>query len=126
MVALVAHDLIFRRRTAAAAEEVLFPLLDSDLLSLVLVFLTGVQKPGNIVARATDSGSHRGHLAFSNRDSSNRGNRTTPSFPLPLLHILVDEKHTPLQRIHFTIERGRVPCLVDMHLLLSQVVMGPP
>ena len=32
LVALVAPDIIFRRRTAAAAEEVLFPLLDYDLL----------------------------------------------------------------------------------------------
>ena len=126
LVALVAPDLIFRRRTAAAAEEVLFSLLDSDLLNIALVLFTGIQQPGNIVAHATESVSHCGHLAFSNGDSSNGGNRTTPSFPLPLFHRLVDENHTPFQRLHFTIDRGRLPYLVDMHLLLCQVVMGPP
>ena len=43
LVALVAPDLIFRRRTAAAAaEEVLFPLLSSGLFDLALVLLTGI------------------------------------------------------------------------------------
>ena len=43
LVALVARDLILRRRTAAADDEVLLPLLDPDLLDLVLVLLTGIQ-----------------------------------------------------------------------------------
>ena len=81
---------------------------------------------GQIIAHGTESGSHRGYLAFGNRDSSNGGDRTTPSFPIPLFHRLVDEEHTTFQRLHFTIVRGRVPFLVDMHLLLIQVVMCPP
>ena len=126
MVALVAPDLIFRRQTAAAAEEVLLPLLDSDLFNLALVLLTGIYQPGNIIAHATESGSHRRHLAFGNRDSSNGGNRTTYSFTIPLFHRLVDEEHAPFQWLHLTMGRGRVPCLVDMYLLLIQVVMCPP
>ena len=42
LVALVAPDFIIRRQTAAAAEEVLLPLLNSDLLNLALVLLTGI------------------------------------------------------------------------------------
>ena len=42
MVALVDPDFIFQRRTAAAAEEVLLPLLNSDLFNLALVLLTGI------------------------------------------------------------------------------------
>ena len=42
LVALVAPDLIFRRQTAAAAEEVLIPLIDSDLFNLALVLLTSI------------------------------------------------------------------------------------
>ena len=42
LVALVAPDLIFRRRNAAAAEEFFLPLLDSDLFNLALVLLTGI------------------------------------------------------------------------------------
>ena len=42
LVALVAPDFIIRRRTAAAAEEVLLPLLKPDLLNLALVLLTGI------------------------------------------------------------------------------------
>ena len=40
--ALIAPDLIFRRLTAAAAEEVLLPLLDSDIFNLALVLLAGI------------------------------------------------------------------------------------
>ena len=40
LVALVAPDFIFRRRIAAAAEEVLLNLLNSDLFNLALVLLT--------------------------------------------------------------------------------------
>ena len=126
LVALVAPDFIIRRQTADAAEEVLLPLLDSNLFNLVLVLLTGIYQTGNIFAHATESGSHCGHLDFGNRYSSNEGNRKTSSFPMSLLHRLVDEKYTPFQRLHFIIGRGRVPCLVDMHLLLSQVIMCPP
>ena len=43
LVALVAPDFIIRRKTAAAAEEVLLPLLDTDFLNLALVLLTGIQ-----------------------------------------------------------------------------------
>ena len=42
LIALVATDLIFIRLTAAASEEVLLPLLDSDLLNLALVLITGI------------------------------------------------------------------------------------
>ena len=43
LVALVAPDYVFRRRTAdAAAEEVLLPLLESDLFNLALVLLIGI------------------------------------------------------------------------------------
>ena len=42
LVALVALDFIFRGLTAAAAKEVLLPLLNSDLFNLVLVLLTGI------------------------------------------------------------------------------------
>ena len=42
LVALVAPDFIFRRQTATAAEEVLLPLLDSDIFNLALVLLTGI------------------------------------------------------------------------------------
>ena len=90
LFALVAPDLIFRRRTSDTAEEILLPLLDDDFLDLALVLFTGIQQPGNIVAHATESGSHCRHFYSSNRDSSNGGNRTTPSFPLPLFHRLVD------------------------------------
>ena len=45
LVALVAPDLIFQRRTDAASEEVLLSLLDSDLLDLALVLFTGIQQP---------------------------------------------------------------------------------
>ena len=69
LFALVAPDLVFRRRTAAAAEEFFLPLLDSNLIKIVLVLLTGIQKPGNIVAHATESVSHCGHLAFGNSSS---------------------------------------------------------
>ena len=126
LVALVAPDLILRRRTAAAAEEVLLPLIDPDFLDLELVLFTGIQHAGNIFARATEGGSHCGHLNFSNKDSSNGGNSMAPSFPLPLFYRLVDKNHTPFQRLHLSIHRGRVPRLVSMHLLLIQVFMGPP
>ena len=42
LIALVAPDFIFRRRIAAAAEEVLLHLLNSDLFNLALVLLTGI------------------------------------------------------------------------------------
>ena len=42
LVALVVPDFIIRRQTAAAAEEVLLPLLDSDLFNIALVLLTGI------------------------------------------------------------------------------------
>ena len=42
LVALVAPDFITQRRTAAAAEEVLLPLLKSDLFNLALVLLTSI------------------------------------------------------------------------------------
>ena len=42
LFALFAPDLIFRRQTAAAAEEVLPPLFDSDIFNLALVLLTGI------------------------------------------------------------------------------------
>ena len=42
LVALVAPDIIFRRKTAAAAEEVLLPLIDSDLFNIALVLLTAI------------------------------------------------------------------------------------
>ena len=42
LVALVAPDFIIRIRTAAAAEDVLLPLLHSDLLNLALVLLNGI------------------------------------------------------------------------------------
>ena len=58
LVTLVAPDLILRRRTAAFSEEVLFPLIDPDLLNLALVLFTGIKLPRNIVAHATESGSH--------------------------------------------------------------------
>ena len=90
LVALVAPDLILRRQPAAAVEEVILHLLDPDFLNLALVLFTGVQQTGNIVAHATEGGIHCGHLTFSNRYSSNGGNRTAPSFPLPPLHRLVD------------------------------------
>ena len=53
LVALVAPNIIIRRRNAAADEEVLFTLLDSDLLDLALVLFTGIQQTGNIVAYTT-------------------------------------------------------------------------
>ena len=43
LVALVAPGLILRRRPAAAAGDVLFPLLDPDLLDLALFLFTGMQ-----------------------------------------------------------------------------------
>ena len=42
LVALVAPDFIIRRHTAAAAEEVLLPLLNPDIFNLALVLLTGI------------------------------------------------------------------------------------
>ena len=42
LVAFVAPDLIIQRQTAAAAEEVLLPLLNSDIFNLALVLLTGI------------------------------------------------------------------------------------
>ena len=42
LVALVAPDLIIQRRTDAAAEKVLFPLLNPDLFNLALVLLTDI------------------------------------------------------------------------------------
>ena len=123
LVSLVDSDLFLRRQTAAAAEEVLLPLLDPDFLDLAMVLSTGIQQTGNIFAHATDGGSHCGHLTSSNRDSSNGGNRTAPCFSLLLFFGLVDKKHTPFLRIHFFIQRGRVPRLVNMQLLLIQMVM---
>ena len=55
LVASVAPNIVLRRQTAAAAEVVLFPLIDSDLLNIALVLLTGIKQPGNIVAHATES-----------------------------------------------------------------------
>ena len=42
LVSLVANDFIFRRQSAAAAEEYLLPLLNSDVLNLAMVLLTGI------------------------------------------------------------------------------------
>ena len=42
LVVLVAPDFIIRRRTDAAAEEVLLPLLNPDLSNIELVILTGI------------------------------------------------------------------------------------
>ena len=42
LVALVAPNFIIRRRTAAAAEEVLLPLLNPALFNRALVLLSGI------------------------------------------------------------------------------------
>ena len=42
LVALVAPDLIFRRRTADDVEEVLLPLPNSDIFNLALVLIAGI------------------------------------------------------------------------------------